>query len=209
MTKKLPLLVLWTLLSSVLLLSTAARGQSILLLGDSLSAGYQMPIEQAWPSLLEDQLKQHYQDVTIINGSISGDTSGNGLARLPALLEQHSPQWVLITLGANDGLRGFPPQVLENNLRNIIELSQNAHAHPILMQVITPPNYGQRYSELFASVYPRLANQFNLPLIDFFLEQVIVNPQWMMQDGLHPNVEAQPWIAQFMLQQLMPLLDGK
>ncbi|EEX36013.1 arylesterase [Vibrio metschnikovii] len=205
MAKRLPLLFLGFIFSSMMLFTTTASSQTLLILGDSLSAGYQMPIEQAWPTLLESQLASHHE-VTIINGSISGDTTGNGLARLPALLEQHQPQTVLITLGANDGLRGFPPQVVENNLRTMIEQIKQANAQSVLMQIKTPPNYGKRYSDSFADVYPRLAKEFDLPLIDFFLEQVIINPEWMMSDGLHPNSAAQPWIAQFMAQKLTPLL---
>lgn len=161
-----------------------------------------MPIEQAWPSLLADELVEQGQTVTVVNGSISGDTTGNGLARLPSLLSQHQPDTVLIELGANDGLRGFPPQTVTQNLTTMIEQIQAQNAKVILMQIRIPPNYGKRYSDAFYQIYPSLAEQFSIPLIPFFLEQVILKPEWMMADGLHPKPEAQHWIAKFVAEHL-------
>lgn len=165
-----------------------------------------MPIEQAWPSLLSRALKGKGKNVSVVNGSISGDTTGNGLDRLPSLLKQHQPDAVLIELGANDGLRGFPPNVVENNLRSMIEQIQATQSKVILMQIRIPPNYGKRYSDAIAKLYPTLSDEKAVPLIPFFLEQVIVKPEWMMKDSLHPKSEAQPWIADYMAQQLAPLL---
>ncbi len=176
------------------------------MLGDSLSAGYNMPIEQAWPNLLGDALKDKGKSVTVINGSISGDTTGNGLSRLPSLLKQHNPDSVLIELGANDGLRGFPPKVIENNLKTMIETIKAQNGQVILMQIRIPPNYGKRYSETIFQLYPNIAKDKSVPLVPFFLEQVIIKPEWMMQDGLHPTADAQPWIANFMAEQLESLL---
>ncbi len=190
----------------LLLLPFGAMAQTLLILGDSLSAGYQMPIEQSWPSLLPNELANYQQQVTVVNGSISGDTTGNGLSRLPALLEQHQPDHVLIELGANDGLRGFPPKVITNNLKKIIELSQQSGAEVSLMQIQVPPNYGKKYTQVFADIYPDLSSEYSIPLLPFFLEQVIIKPEWMMQDGLHPKPEAQPWIAQFVAEKLSPYL---
>ena len=190
----------------VVFFSTYASSNTLLVLGDSLSAGYNMSIEQAWPNLLGDALKNKGKSVTVINGSISGDTTGNGLSRLPSLLKQHNPDSVLIELGANDGLRGFPPQLVENNLKTMIDTIQAQNSQVILMQIRIPPNYGKRYSEAFSQLYPTIASEKSVPLIPFFLEQVIVKPEWMMQDGLHPKPDAQPWIADFMAEQLEPLL---
>ncbi|EKO3408379.1 multifunctional acyl-CoA thioesterase I/protease I/lysophospholipase L1 [Vibrio fluvialis] len=190
----------------VLFFSASASSNTLLILGDSLSAGYQMPIEQAWPSLLSRALKGKGKNVSVVNGSISGDTTGNGLDRLPSLLKQHQPDAVLIELGANDGLRGFPPNVVENNLRSMINQIQATQSKVILMQIRIPPNYGKRYSDAIAELYPTLSDEKAVPLIPFFLEQVIVKPEWMMKDGLHPKSEAQPWIADYMAQQLAPLL---
>lgn len=205
MAKRLSLILMWFIPASAILFAANASSNTLLVLGDSLSAGYQMPLEQAWPSLLSQELSQQELDVTIINGSISGDTTGNGLDRLPTLLQQHQPQMVLIALGANDGLRGFPPQIIEKNLRTMVEQIQANDARAMLMQIRTPPNYGKRYSDAFADIYPRLTQELSIPLLPFFLEQVIIKPEWMMSDGLHPTAEAQSWIAQYMAEQLIPL----
>ncbi len=161
-----------------------------------------MPVEKSWPVLLPEQLKQKNQEITVVNASISGDTSGNGLARIPALLKKHQPDFVLIELGANDGLRGFSPTIVSNNLSIIIDNIQAQNAQPILMQIRVPTNYGKRYSEAFSSIYPALSEQKNVPLMPFFLEDVITKPEWMMRDGLHPKVIAQPWIAEFIATEL-------
>jgi acyl-CoA thioesterase I len=184
-----------------------AISKKLLIVGDSLSAGYNMPAEKSWPLLLNQKYLQKNIPITIINASISGDTTGNGLARLPALLKQHKPDYLLIALGANDGLRGFSPRIIIDNLTQMITLSQSNSAQALLMQIKVPPNYGKRYNQLFTSIYPNLGQTYNLPVIDFFLDQVIVKPEWMMADGLHPKKEAQPWIANFVAQQLHPHLE--
>jgi acyl-CoA thioesterase-1 len=194
------------LLSSQLFILKSAYSQTLLILGDSLSAGYNMPIEQSWPSLLPLQLEKLGKVTEVINGSISGDTTGNGLDRLPTLLEQHQPNYVLIELGANDGLRGFPPQKINANLEMMFTQIKMANAQPLLMQIQVPPNYGKRYSQAFGSLYPNLSEKHDIPLLPFFLEEVIVKPEWIMKDGLHPKPEAQPWIAEFMAKELSPYL---
>ena len=166
-----------------------------------------MPIEKAWPSLLPDVLVQKGKPVDVINGSISGDTTGNGLARLPQLLDQHKPDSVLIELGANDGLRGFAPPIIKQNLNTIIDTIEAAGATPILMQIHVLPNYGKRYTQAFSGIYPALAADRSVALIPFFLEGIITsNPQWIMDDGLHPKPEAQSWIAEFVADSIVDLL---
>ncbi|MGR5117115.1 arylesterase [Vibrio astriarenae] len=187
-----------------LLLSFSVSAQTLLVLGDSLSAGYQMSAEEAWPSLIPDEFAKREQTVSVINASVSGDTSGNGLAKLPALLQEHQPTSVLIELGANDGLRGFPPNVLKTNLSQMIAQIEASGAKAIVMQIRVPPNYGKRYQTLFEDVYPQITKETGTPLIPFFLEQVILNQDWMMSDGLHPKPVAQPWIAEFVATQLEP-----
>ncbi|MEZ9258584.1 arylesterase [Vibrio splendidus] len=195
-----------------IIFSTASLAQDteldskLLVLGDSLSAGYNMDIKQSWPSLLPNALAKHDKTVTVVNGSISGDTTGNGLARLPQLLEEHAPDTVLIELGANDGLRGFPPKLMSTNLDQIIEQIKAAGAKPIMMQIKIPPNYGKRYNQQFEYVFAALADQQNVPLLPFFLEHIILKPEWMMNDGLHPKPEAQPWIAEFVAEELYQYL---
>jgi acyl-CoA thioesterase-1 len=196
---------MFRLLSFVLLLTAfnPAYSKTLMILGDSLSAGYQMSIEQAWPSLLTQDLADKDQDVNVVNASISGDTTGNGLARLPKLLEQHQPDYVLIELGANDGLRGFPPGLIGNNITQMVALIRQADAKPMIMQIHVLPNYGKRYTEAFSSIFPSTAEKLDVPLLPFFLEGVIVNPDWMMSDGLHPKPEAQAWISDFVANQLI------
>ncbi|WP_060990115.1 multifunctional acyl-CoA thioesterase I/protease I/lysophospholipase L1 [Photobacterium leiognathi] len=191
----------------MLVFSSTALSQTLLVLGDSLSAGYQMPAEKSWPALLPPLLAQQAQPTTVINASISGDTSGNGLARLPNLLKQHKPDFVLIELGANDGLRGFHPKILRNNLSQMITEIKKVRSQPLLMQIEVPPNYGKRYNELFRNTYPSLSEATNVPLLPFFLIDIIVKPELMMKDGLHPTAEAQPLIAQFMAKHLQPYLN--
>ncbi|SHO55434.1 arylesterase [Vibrio quintilis] len=199
-------MIRWLSFLWLILFSSQATCTQLLILGDSLSAGYQMPIEQAWPSLLPDALKKHDRTVSVINGSVSGDTTGNALARLPKLLKQHAPEYVLIELGANDGLRGFTPSIPKKNLVRIIDLISQSGGKPILMQIRIPPNYGQRYSRLFSAIYTNISDIKQVPLIPFFLEQVIIRPEWMKDDGLHPNAKAQPWIADTVARQIAPLL---
>ena len=175
----------------VLLTFRAAAADTLLILGDSLSAGYRMSASAAWPALLNDKWQNK---TSVVNASISGDTSQQGLARLPALLKQHQPRWVLVELGGNDGLRGFQPQQTEQTLRQIL-------------QIRLPANYGRRYNEAFSAIYPKLAKEFDVPLLPFFMEEVYLKPQWMQDDGIHPNRDAQPFIADWMAKQLQPLVN--
>lgn len=165
-----------------------------------------MAFEKAWPTLLVEQMDKNDTPISIINGSVSGDTTANGLARLPSLLSNHNPDYVLIELGANDGLQGLNPEIPQTNLQHIIDLVKNAGSHPLLMQIRIPTNYGARYSDAIKNIYPQLAEHNQIALVPFFLEGVITKPEWMRQDGIHPNEIAQPWIAEFMAQQLTPLL---
>ncbi len=166
-----------------------------------------MPAESAWPTLLPDKLKEKGFNYTVVNGSISGDTTGNGLDRLPNLLKQSKPNWVVIELGANDGLRGFHPNTIRKNLEKIILLSQQAEASVALMQIQVPPNYGKRYSQAFADIYPKMASEHQLPLLPFFLEHIILKDEWMKKDGLHPKEVAQPWIANYVADNLAIYLE--
>ena len=182
----------------------AMAADTLLILGDSLSAGYRMAANAAWPALLNEQWQAK---TPVVNASISGDTSQQGLARLPALLKQHQPRWVLVELGGNDGLRGFPPQQTEHTLRTIIKDIKAANAEPLLMQIHLPANYGRRYNEAFGAIYPALAKEFDIPLLPFFMEEVYLKPQWMQDDGIHPNRDAQPFIADWMAKRLAPLVN--
>ncbi|AST71535.1 multifunctional acyl-CoA thioesterase I/protease I/lysophospholipase L1 [Kosakonia cowanii] len=196
----------WHLPFLILLLLTfrAAAADTLLILGDSLSAGYRMAATAAWPALLNNKWQQQ---PVVVNASISGDTSQQGLARLPALLKEHKPRWVLVELGGNDGLRGFPPQQTEQTLRQIIQTVKSADAKPLLMQIRLPANYGRRYTEAFGAIYPKLSSELDVPLLPFFMEEVYLKPQWMQDDGIHPNRDAQPFIADWMATRLAPLVN--
>ena len=187
----------------ILVTCRAAAADTLLVLGDSLSAGYRMAAGAAWPALLNEKWQP---DTAVVNGSISGDTSQQGLARLPVLLKKHQPRWVLVELGGNDGLRGFAPQQTKDTLQAIIRAVKAANAEPLLMQIRLPANYGRRYTESFSAIYPQLAEEFSIPLVPFFMEEVYLKQQWMQDDGIHPNRDAQPFIADWMASRLAPLV---
>lgn len=200
------------ILFSLLLLLPHATSQAsqppvLLVMGDSLSAAYNLPAESGWVNLLEQRLQQQGYDWQVINASISGETTGGGLTRLPALLRQHQPQIVLLELGANDGLRGQPPQRITANLDRMITLTRQADAEVLLLGILLPPNYGPRYLQQFEQIYPQLAKQHQLPLVPFLLEGVADKPSLMQQDGLHPTAEAQPEILETVWVELKPLLN--
>jgi acyl-CoA thioesterase-1 len=178
----------------VLSISSSSYAATILILGDSLSAGYGMEEEQGWVQLLRNELPQH----TIVNGSVSGETSAGGARRIADLLASSQFDLVVIELGGNDGLRGFPPTQLKSNLTKIIEASQQSDAKVLLTEVMVPPNYGPRYSKMFNDVFYELADSYNIPLIPFFMQDIAPTPSLMQRDGIHPNVEAQPIITQWM-----------
>ena len=177
----------------------AAPVKTLLIVGDSLSAGYGLAQQHSWPTLLQQTLTEKKSGWQIENASISGETSGGALARLPALLQQYKPDAVLIEIGGNDGLRGFPVNRLQQNLEQLIELSKKAGATPVLMQIRIPPNYGPRYTEQFVSVYAAVAAKHQVKLWPFFMDTVAVKPELMQADGIHPNQAAQPIIRDFML----------
>jgi acyl-CoA thioesterase-1 len=187
------------MLLALSLTATAVQAKTLLILGDSLSAGYGLSQQQSWVQLLQQKLDQQDSGWTLVNASISGETSGGGLARLPALLEQHKPDYVLIELGANDGLRGFPVPQLENNLNAMVTHIKQQQSKAVLMQIRIPPNYGPRYTTLFTDLYPKIAKEQQIPLWPFFMETIALKQQWMQADGLHPNLEAQTVIADLML----------
>jgi len=179
---------------------------SVLLFGDSLSAAYGIDQAKGWGSLLEQRFKQNNLPFKVVNASISGDTTLNGLSRLSASLAKHQPDVVLIELGANDGLRGLSLKQMNNNLAKMIELSQQSNAKVILAGMHIPPNYGKRYTEAFYETYVSLANQYNIVLIPFLLKSVGGQQHLMQEDGLHPNEKAQPIIVDNVWPYLLPLL---
>lgn len=184
-----------------------AAAPTILVMGDSLSAGYGIDLQQGWVSLLEQRLRENNLPHQVVNASISGETTRGGLTRLPAALKRHQPDIVILELGGNDGLRGLPLEILKDNLATMIELSQQAGAQVVLMEMRIPPNYGPRYTEKFQNVYSELAERYNLPLVSFFLTGVADNPVLMQGDGIHPRAEAQPRMLDNVWLVLEPLLE--
>ena len=191
---------LWCLF---ILLGANTYGSTLLVLGDSLSAGYGINQENGWVALLEKDLGDDHR---IINGSISGDTTGGGLNRLPRLLEEFSPDFVLLELGGNDGLRGQPLALMKANLQAMIRLVREAGAEPVLFGMRLPPNYGRRYSDAFAAVYPQLSEAEDVLLIPFQLEELSVTEGMIQEDGLHPTAMAQPIIKQVIKRYIKPLM---
>ena len=185
---------------------SSAQAQTLLVLGDSLSAGYQMQAEQSWPALLNEKWQQQGGEHRLINASISGETTQGGLARLPTLLEEHKPDWVLIELGANDGLRGFAPAITRANLTKMVELAKASQAKTVLTQIQLPRNYGARYLQQFEQIFPELAQANGLPLMPFFLDDIVLRPELMMNDGIHPTAAAQPQIRDRVARFIEPLL---
>lgn len=183
----------------------AADTPRLLVLGDSLSAAYGIDVQQGWVSLLEQRVAAKYPH-KVINASVSGETTGGGLARLPALLEQHKPELVIVELGGNDGLRGYPLNVMQQQLVDIIEKSRAAGATVVLVGMQIPPNYGPRYTNRFRDIYKELAEKFELPLVEFLLEDVATDAALMQRDGIHPTAAAQDKILDNVWPVLQPLL---
>lgn len=186
----------------------AADAPRLLVLGDSLSAAYGIEVQQGWVSLLEQRLTAKYP-YQVINASVSGETTGGGLARLPALLQQHQPEWVIVELGGNDGLRGHPLKVMKQQLAQIIETSRNAGAQVLLVGMQIPPNYGSRYTQRFHATYQELAVEYELPLVAFLLEGVALTPALMQKDGIHPTAAAQEKMLDNVWPVLQPLLESE
>ena len=196
---------LFAVIVSLMSMSAMAK-PVIVVLGDSISAGYGIEIEEGWVALLQKKLIATNSNYSISNASISGDTSAGGLARIDQILTAYKPAIVLVQLGANDGLRGLSPVQMKNNLAGIVRRAQKAGAKVILLGMKIPPNYGKRYVELFYNVYPQLAKELDVPIVPFILEDIVLNKDLMQADGLHPNAKAQPILADKIEPYLFPLL---
>ncbi|MEP4484639.1 MAG: arylesterase [Halioglobus sp.] len=180
---------------------------TVLVMGDSISAAYGMSLEQGWVALMAGQMANTHPDIRIVNASISGETAAGGARRLPALLEEHEPSLVIIELGGNDGLRGYPVKSFRNDLRNMTELSQAAGAQVLILAMEIPPNYGTRYTASFRESYPKVALETGAVLGPFLLEGVATNTELMQADGIHPTVEAQPILLETVMPVVAELLE--
>jgi acyl-CoA thioesterase-1 len=197
-------LLVWALVS---IAGAASPAQpTIVVLGDSLSAGYGIKIQEGWVNLLAKRLVAEGYGYRVVNASISGETTQGGLARLPRALETHKPAVVIVELGGNDGLRGLPLKASRDNLDRIIGLSRGAQARVLLVGMIIPPNYGPRYGEEFRGMFTDLAAKYPVGFVPFLLDQVALEPGLMQADGIHPNAAGQPRMLENVWPKLKPLL---
>ena len=174
------------------LVHAAGAPDTILVLGDSLSAGYGVKVDATWVALLNQRLAKQGYGYRVVNASISGETTAGARSRLPRALELHKPKVVIVELGGNDGLRGLPLKQVRGNFENLIETSQAAQAKVVLVGMRMPPNYGAEYANSFHALYAELAKKYDVPVVDFFLDGVALDDTLMQTDGIHPNATAQP-----------------
>ena len=186
--------------------SIIAESKKLLILGDSISAGYGLKESENWVQLLETSLRLSGRDFKIINSSISGDTTIGGLSRIESDLQEYKPNYVLVELGGNDALRGYPTNKIKSNLLKIIDTSFANGANPLIMQIRIPPNYGKNYVASFESIYSEIAEEKNIPLLTFLLEKVALDKSLMQLDGIHPNQKAQQIIANQVEKELLSIL---
>ena len=183
------------------------KNESLLIYGDSISAGYGMSKEKQWSVILQDIISKDNLKINVINSSVSGETTSGGLARISQIIKSIKPDYLLLELGGNDALRGYPPRQIATNLVEIIKIAESANTKVLLMQIRIPPNYGSRYQKAFESIYSNIASETSATLIPFMLEEVALNEELMLPDGIHPKASAQPLIADYVYRQLKPLLN--
>lgn len=186
----------------------APTGPAVLILGDSLSAEYGIARGTGWVSLLQERLRGERFDYSVVNASISGETTVGGKTRLPDLLKRHKPAIVVVELGANDALRGLSLPSTESNLRSIIGDAQKAGAKVVLVGMRIPPNYGADYTERFFGLFPKLAKEYRTQLVPFFLDKVVTRPDWFQEDRIHPTSAAQSTLLDTVWPALKPILKS-
>lgn len=191
----------------ILGLAVPVRAGTILVVGDSISAAYGMDTDEGWVRLLERKVQQFDPAFAVVNMSLSGETTGGGLARLPDALRRHAPDVVIIELGGNDGLRGYPIDRIHANLGEMVTASLDSGAAVLLVGMQIPPNYGQRYVSAFHGIYHDLAAEHGVRLVPFLLEGIATDEVLMQRDGIHPTAAAQPLLLDNLWPELRPLLD--
>jgi acyl-CoA thioesterase-1 len=187
---------------------SGTQGVTVLVLGDSISAGYGIQTEAGWVSLLAERLMHLAPANEVINASVSGETTGGGLARLPAALRTHRPDFVIIELGGNDGLRGYPIDRIKANLTEMVQMAQNAGAQVLLVAMAIPPNYGPRYTSAFQQAYEGVAAATGARLAPFLMNDVALDRELMQDDGIHPTAAAQPLLLNAVWPYLEPLVSA-
>ncbi len=203
--------VVWVIVATGTIAGAAAAADRpvLLVVGDSLSAGYGVALESGWVELLRQRLDRRKLPYEVVNASISGETSQGGLSRLPSLLAEYDPALVVIELGGNDGLRGLPLSELAANLRQLVQLARESDARVLLVGMQLPPNYGPEYTGRFAAVYQELAHELDVPLVPFLLEGVGGHRELMQPDGIHAAAGAQPQLLENVWAKLEPLLERR
>lgn len=185
----------------------AVRASTIMVLGDSLSSAHGIDERQGWVNLLRQKLAENGYPQSVVNASISGDTTQDALSRVDAAIDRHRPDIVIVELGGNDGLRAFPIQAIRRNLSRILQIIRESGAKIVLAGIRMPPNYGPAYADAFAQLYPDLAARFHAALVPFFMDGVALNPDLMQSDGIHPNARGQPLLLANVWPVLQPLLS--
>ena len=179
----------------------------ILVIGDSISSAYGMPVNQGWVALLQERLRSEQLPYEVVNLSISGDTSANALNRLPQSLEQHQPRILLLEIGGNDGLRGLSLAQMQQNIDSMIGLAASKEIPVMLVGIQLPPNYGSHYTNQFSDIFRRLADQHQVTLLPSIVDGIGDDPRLMQADGIHPNAQAQPMMLELVWPKLMQLLS--
>ena len=192
----------------ILIASTTSpeENKSILIYGDSISAGYGMEKESQWSESLKTLLSDKGFEISVYNRSVSGETTGGGLTRISRILDEIKPTFLLLELGGNDALRGYPPKKIYENHNKMIEASKERGIDVFLMQIRILPNYGKRYQTQFESIYPTLSKEKEVILLPFMLNDIALKKELMLSDGIHPNKDAQPLIAEIVFNSLKPHL---
>lgn len=182
---------------TILLVTASMAGAeepTIVIFGDSLSAGYGIEVDQSWGNLLQARLKEQGYEHRVVNASISGETTEGGVTRIDSALSDFSPDLIILELGGNDGLRGFPPTRIEKNLEKLIVQAKSSGAAVILLGIRIPTNYGSRYSAEFEAVFRNVSERLNVQWIEFFMEGIALNDDLLQEDRIHPNASAQPML---------------
>lgn len=196
----------WLALGLMVMVGPVSAQQTLLVMGDSLSAAYNLPSEQGWVALTAARMKTSHPQWRVVNASVSGETTSGGLSRLPAALKQHKPKLVIIELGANDALRGLPLDLSRRNLQNMIRAAKASGSRVLLIGMQMPPNYGKAYTDGFAANYSSLAKQEKTALLPFLLEPIALDRSYFLPDQVHPNAKGQVKLRDHVWPALKPLL---
>ena len=207
MTKQIKIIITVLLFCNPLIVFANTDFRTLLIYGDSISAGYGMEPDKQWAENLKLIFNEKNLDIEIVNRSVSGETTGGGLSRIKPILEKLQPKYLLLELGGNDALRGYPPSRILNNLKAIIEIAKENQVKVFLMQIKILPNYGKRYQEQFESIFPKVAKENGIILLPFMLNDIALDKSLMLPDGIHPNSDAQPLIAEYVFKSLEPHLQ--